>query len=584
MKLIRLIVVFVFFFASCKTGQKAVASSTGKNKVQPVAAHAKLDQADQTKLEQIFMDAEKAKAIEDWDNAIKNYNDVLTMDPANADAYFQLAKIYIGIRKLEEAEQAALAATKLDGNNRWYAETLAEIYMNEGKNKEAVDTYRSLIDKFPNDPDYYLNLGYVYSKEGQFDNAIKVYDQFEKNFGIDENLVMEKKNIYLHMNRFNDAMNEVQKLVDAFPGETEYLLMEADMYAANKMKDNAAEEYKKVLAIEPDNAQALLALAEIGVQNGNVQQSNEDIKKIFRNPNVDVDTKVKILFPYLQYWDIKKAQKQDAFDLAEILTTVHPSEAKAFAIKGDLYYMDGQNDKALDAYRHSLQLSQSVIQVWQQVMLLYNIKHEWDSLLNTCNQAMELFPNQAYVYLFKGGAEFQLKQYDNALRSYSKGLKMSGDDDKLKAQFWANMGDTYHSLNRADESDSAYESALKLDPDNAYVLNNYSYYLSVRKLNLERAKEMSAYSNKLDPDNSSFLDTYAWILFQLGDFPGAKEWQEKAMKANGDKSGNILEHYGDILYELGKKDDAVDYWKKAKELGTDSGTIDRKINEQKYVE
>jgi len=125
---------------------------------------------------------------------------------------------------------------------------------------------------------------------------------------------------------------------------------------------------------------------------------------------------------------------------------------------------------------------------------------------------------------------------------------------------------------------------LKLDPDNAYVLNNYSYYLSVRKLNLERAKEMSAYSNKLDPDNSSFLDTYAWILFQLGDFPGAKEWQEKAMKANGDKSGNILEHYGDILYELGKKDDAVDYWKKAKELGTDSGTIDRKINEQKYVE
>jgi Tfp pilus assembly protein PilF len=161
---------------------------------------------------------------------------------------------------------------------------------------------------------------------------------------------------------------------------------------------------------------------------------------------------------------------------------------------------------------------------------------------------------------------------------------MALDNDKLRAQFLANMGDAYHSLKKHTESDSSYDKALRLDPENAYVLNNYSYYLSLRKTNLEKAKQMSAYANKLEPDNSSFLDTYAWILFELKDYKGAKEWQEKAMKSGGAQSGTILEHYGDILSQLGDKTQALDYWKKAKELGVDSSTIERKIAEGKYVE
>ena len=310
----------------------------------------------------------------------------------------------------------------------------------------------------------------------------------------------------------------------------------------------------------------------------------KDLKKIFANPKVDIDTKVKILYPYLQFWEIKKDHKQDAFDLAEILTQTHPEQAKAWAIKGDLYYLDNQNDKALPAYLKSLEITKDVFQVWQQVMLIYNSNKDWANLEKTCKDAIDVFPNQAFIYLFKGGAELQTKEYEKAVKSFSKGEKMSADNDKLRAQFLSNMGDAYHSLNKNTESDSAYDRALKLDPENAFVLNNYSYYLSERKVNLEKAKEMSAYSNKLEPDNTSFLDTYAWILFQLNDFTAAKDWQDKAIKAGGDKSGTILEHYGDILFKLGKKDDAVGYWKKAKDLGTDSSTLDRKIAEQKYIE
>ena len=270
--------------------------------------------------------------------------------------------------------------------------------MNQGKTKEATEIFKALTSKFPNNPEYFLNLAFLQSKAGQFEAAIKTFEQFEKNFGLDENVVMEKKNLYLRMNKFNEAVNEIQKLVNEFPGETEYMMMEADMYRANRMKEKATECYQKILAIEPDNAQALLALADLGMQSGNVQQSLESIKKVFANEKVDVDTKIKILFPYLQYWDLQKEKKQDAFDLAEILTTAHPNEAKAFAIKGDLYFLDNQNDKSLDAYLKSLAISKDVFQVWQQVMALYNQKKDFENLLKTCNEAMELFPNQSIIF------------------------------------------------------------------------------------------------------------------------------------------------------------------------------------------
>ena len=588
MRLIKTILISTAVVLLCQGGM-ATAQDGGKKKKKEKASSATSAKGDskeeQARLERILIEAEKSKAIEDWDEAISKYKEILSLSPSNANAHYQLAQIYKTQNKLTEAETEAAAATKLDNSNRWYMETLADIYLGQGKIKDAEGLLKSLVEKFPNNPDYYLQLGFVYSRVGQLENAIKVYDQFEKNFGVDEQVVGEKKNLYMRLGKFTEAVAEVDKLIDAYPGEVEYLLMEAELYRAKKMKDKAIELYKKVLEIEPDNPYAQLGLAEFGMASTNDTQKKESVIDIFKNPKVGIDTKVSILLiSYIQMNSEDSAKRKEALELAKILTDVHPTEAKAWAVSGDLYYIDNQLPGALAAYKRALSINKDVFQVWQQVMAIYNQNRDWQNVIEVTGEAMELFPNQAIIYLFRGNAETQLKDYDHALKTYGRGEKMSAGNDKLHAQFFANLGDTYHSLNRSTESDSAYDKSLRLDPENAYVLNNYSYYLSIRKQNLEKAKQMSAYANKLEPNNDSFLDTYAWIMFQLGDFNAAKEAQEKAMKAGGDQSGTILEHYGDILSKLGKKDEALNYWKKAKELGTDSSTIDKKIAEQKYFE
>jgi tetratricopeptide (TPR) repeat protein len=116
------------------------------------------------------------------------------------------------------------------------------------------------------------------------------------------------------------------------------------------------------------------------------------------------------------------------------------------------------------------------------------------------------------------------------------------------------------------------------------VLNNYAYYLTLRNEKLDKAAEMSKKSNELRPDDATFEDTYAWVFYKQGKYEDAKIWLEKAFAHGGDKSGAILEHYGDLLFKMGKVEDALTYWNKAKVTGEFSELLEKKIVDKKLYE
>jgi len=135
------------------------------------------------------------------------------------------------------------------------------------------------------------------------------------------------------------------------------------------------------------------------------------------------------------------------------------------------------------------------------------------------------------------------------------------------------------------KSDDAYELVLKDDPRNDHVLNNYSYFLSLRKEKLPRALEMSAQLVERNPNSATYLDTHAWVLYIMKDYTKARTYLEKALNADPNGvSGTILEHYGDVLFQLGEKDKAVEQWKKAKQKGENSQQLEKKITSGKLYE
>jgi Tfp pilus assembly protein PilF len=136
--------------------------------------------------------------------------------------------------------------------------------------------------------------------------------------------------------------------------------------------------------------------------------------------------------------------------------------------------------------------------------------------------------------------------------------------DSTVADVWVQLGMLYDRSKRLLESDQAYERALALEPANALANNNYAYSLSLRRIELDRAKNMAFTAVNADKANAAFLDTYAWILYQQEDYEGARTYILKAIQYGG--NATHYEHYGMILKAIGERNASIKAFERSLEL------------------
>lgn len=145
------------------------------------------------------------------------------------------------------------------------------------------------------------------------------------------------------------------------------------------------------------------------------------------------------------------------------------------------------------------------------------------------------------------------------------------------------MGDILHEKGLDKEAFESYDSCLQWKPDNFAALNNYAYYLSEKRKDLSKAEQMSYKTIKAEPNNATYLDTYAWILFQQERYQEAKIYIDQTIKNDKAPSGVVIEHAGDIYFNAGEPEKALEYWKQASENGNNSAILKRKIEQKKYI-
>jgi tetratricopeptide (TPR) repeat protein len=176
-----------------------------------------------------------------------------------------------------------------------------------------------------------------------------------------------------------------------------------------------------------------------------------------------------------------------------------------------------------------------------------------------------------------------MELYSEAMMTHKKALLLfkEGEKPELKSDFYAHLGDIYLKMEKKDSAFIAYDEAIKHNPNNIIALNNYAYYLSIEKFDLQKAERMSAKTIEKEPKNSTYLDTYAWIFYQQGNYSLAKFYIERAIDNLKEKqeAGVILDHYGDILWMSGGNDTkAIETWKKAYESGHQTEELKNKID------
>ena len=498
--------------------------------------------------------------------------EMLPQDPAG---HYMLATALIKLDKGDEAMAASKKAYELDKNNIFYAQQLGELYAKKRKYSEAAQIYETLLAKSPENIQYGIELAAIYVFNEQFDKAIATYDVLEKSIGVTEEITRQKQQLYLRQNNLEKALAESKKLIAAEPSEVSYRVEMAEILIANDRLKEAILPLEEALKINPDEAQAHVLLADIYRRNGDVQKCNQELKLVFANPNLDAEPKIRVLAGYRTMLKTD-TEISDAVVLAKQLVDTHPTAPKAYVMYADLLVQNGKKAEARDNYAMAARLDGSVYEVWGALLQLDGELNAVDSMLVHSEKALEVFPNQGMLWYSNGTALLMKKNYRQAISSLEESLKLI--TDKPMAPFiHAQLGDAYNGLGDNAKSDASYELALKENPDNDHVLNNYSYFLSLRKEKLDLALKMSAKLVQLHADNPTYLDTHAWVLYIMKDYKKAKVFLEKAMTDTSAVSGTIIEHYGDVLFKLGERDNAVAQWKKARKMGETTELLDKKI-------
>lgn len=586
MKPVQLIILsaFIVLFIGCSPSAE-VTKITSKSK-SANKSFAELPEKEQIKFNFLFHNAIKERLLENYQLAANLFMECAQIAPQEATPYYELANLYDGSGQNDMALKYAERAIELDKDNYWYRVLYAHTLQRSGNTDEAIKQYEMLIEKNGSNIDLYYDLAAMQMYAGKYTEALESFSSIEDLIGITEEISVQKEKLYIKLGNVEKAANEIQKLIDAFPDDLRYKGLLADVYTANNMNDKAFEIYQEILKEDPKNPYAHLSLYEYYKNTNDNEKAFESLKKAFSSEDLDIDTKMKILLTYYSATENEDSLKDEAMELNKILIKTHPEEAKAYTIYADFLYRDKKLEAARDNYKKATELDDSRFAIWSQLMLIESDLQDNKSLLRDSKAALDLFPNQPIFYFFYGATNLQMKNFQEAIEYLNNGKDYVVENKPLLAQFYASLGDAYNGIKDYEKSDAAYEEALKIDGKDIYVLNNYSYYLSLRGDKLERAEKLSALCNELEPDQFNYQDTYAWILYKQGKFVQAKEWLEKALRLGGEKNAVILEHLGDVYSQLNDIDKAVQFWTKAKEIGNGetSEFLDKKIADKKLYE
>jgi len=377
----------------------------------------------------------------------------------------------------------------------------------------------------------------------------------------------------------------------AFPNDARYIGLLAEIYDQRGEHEKALEQYRKALELDPGNSMLRIGLAEHYYATGRMEEAYTELGEAFRDPEMDIDAKMQVLIGFFEMTNHEGEKPEDrtnlvarSYALIDALEKAHPESGKPHTIHGDFLLRDGRYAEAREQFRLALRSEQDRFPIHMQLLQLDLQLADYTALVSDADSAIALFPTTPEIHLYKGIALSQLKRHEEAIEALITGRDLVVDNPALATQFWSSLGDAYNEAGQFANSDKAYEKVLAAEPDNIATLNNWAYYLSLRGEQLERAERMSKRSNELAPGSPTYQDTYAWVLFRLGRHADAKVWMEKALAGSPEPDGVLLEHYGDILFELGDSEAALQQWRKAQAKGGAGPLIDRKIAEGRRVE
>ena len=169
------------------------------------------------------------------------------------------------------------------------------------------------------------------------------------------------------------------------------------------------------------------------------------------------------------------------------------------------------------------------------------------------------------------------KKYEKAIDYYSKIISSLKDTSDIKSDLLYRRGGSYERLGEYKKSDEDLLYSLRINPDDAYVLNYLAYSWLERDYKIDEAFQMleKAYASK--SNDPYIIDSIGWAYYLIDDYIEAEKFLKRAVELMPEDP-TVNDHYGDILWKLNRKIQARYFWNNVLKFDDTDEDIRNNIN------
>jgi tetratricopeptide (TPR) repeat protein len=326
-----------------------------------------------------------------------------------------------------------------------------------------------------------------------------------------------------------EATRILSKFVAANPAAREARLAYARNLVSTKQFAEARQQFKLLLADNPDNGDVVYAVAVLSLQLNDVAEAEKQLKRLIEMNHGESDA------ARLYLGQIAEERKQ-------------PEEALRWY---------GEVTSGSQYLPARLRVAQLLVR-----------QQKLDEARRTLQETSAATPGERAQLLI---AEAQLVRdagrQNDAYTILTDALKSQPDQPDLLYEA-AMMAEK---LGKIDDAEPLLRHLIAVRPDHAHAYNALGYSLADRNTRLDEAQQLIEKALQLAPDDPFILDSKGWVLYRRGDLPGALDVLKKAFGLRADPE--IAAHLGEVLWALGRKDDARQTWGEAMKTSPGNETL-----------
>jgi tetratricopeptide (TPR) repeat protein len=491
--------------------------------------------------------------------------------------------------------------------------TLARAYLNKGVYDKAIPLLSDLVKQEPGWSDGPVLLAEAYAGAGRTKDAIAWLE--EQN---DPRLAPALGDFYEREQRWSDAAKAYERALQRSPRNAELKTRYASVLLKTGNREDtgkARDVLTEVVAVRPD-VQSLYLLSQAQRRMGDSRAAEASARRAIaqnsRNPWG--------YYALAEALEERREYQAVVNELAPIVADLRTKPTdNAFASTlllphlGFAYQELGQHDKAIASFEEARKLSPKDPAVSGYLIEAHMAAKKYAAAADLARAAVADNPDdlrllrlQAQALRHTGKGEQGIAVLEDAVQKHADDpiayvalAQLYSDLDRgpqavkvlqdAQAKFPSDtsivfeLGAAYDKQKKFADAEAAFKQLIAREPDNSAALNYLGYMLAERGERLDESVSLLQKALQIDPDNGSYLDSLGWAYFKLEKLDLAEDNLRRA--ADQLKSNSVIQdHHGDVLFKMGRLDEAIAAWTRALNGDGDSvnrGDIDKKIRTAK---